>query len=108
MRTISGIVSRRYTVVALTGAAAVAAALVGSPAHAFVTPSDPNATTKYATGTLALCVGAEQGATSYVYAEPIAAQGTNLNPNGMDPIPSQLTQLIAGPTSTKLPKQRKL
>jgi hypothetical protein len=94
MCAISGTVSRRrHTVVALAGAAGVFAALVGSPASAFVTP--PSTTPVAATGTLALCVGAQQGATGYIYAEGVAPQGTAA-PGGMDLIPSQFTQLLAG------------
>lgn len=79
---------------ASVGTGALVTALVGSPAQAFITP--PLTTPAAATGTLALCVGAQQGATGYIYAEGITPQGTAPAPAGMDLIPSQFTQLLAG------------
>lgn len=96
MRLTSAAFSRRNTIVAITAAGAASAALIGSPANAFVTPPANGTQLQYATGTLALCVGAQQGADGYIYAEGITPHGT-LNPNGMDLIPSNFTQLLAGP-----------
>jgi hypothetical protein len=92
----NGMLYRRPMVVALVGAGGLVAALVTSPANAFIQPPANGTLLTYATGTLALCVGAQQGATGYTYAEGVAPAGTG-NPAGMDLIPSQLTQLLAGP-----------
>ncbi|HEX3829281.1 MAG TPA: hypothetical protein VHV82_18620 [Sporichthyaceae bacterium] len=92
----TGLLCRRPVAAALVGTGALVAALIGSPANAFIQPPPNGSSLTYGTGTLALCVGAQQGATGYTYAEGVAPVGAG-NPVGMDLIPSQLTQLLAGP-----------
>jgi hypothetical protein len=99
MRRTSGALSRRSRIVTLTGVTALFAAYVGSPAQAFVMPAPNGTTPTAATGTLALCVGAQQGSTGYIYAEGVAPQGTAPAANGMDLIPSQFTQLLVTGTT---------